>query len=276
MTIFPCFLQCWCAFIVPSSLPSQILPYLYSILAPTPPPASSRSLTVSPYKRTITYSKRDRARVTAPSRHPQTRTLPTPQTSSASKRNASSSRNALRDVIDLSNNDSDIRCLITAPSCQTRSRSRGISSSSRNMSIMELSDDSDVDIADIRKRLADALKELDATKKEVEQYEAATKEENTCEMCVGVIWQPCILPCGHVLCAECIYDYVYYHRKAGHQLHSTTCGYCRAPILRAPVLSLEWQERVADMALAKGIPIPERTKFTWPPPPGTPKHLRSD
>lgn len=84
------------------------------------------------------------------------------------------------------------------------------------------------------------------------------------------------LPCGHALCAECLYDYAYLHLKAGHQLHSTTCAYCRAPISRPPVLSLDWQDRVDDMAFAKGIPIPKRIDFKWPPPPDAPTRLRSD
>lgn len=46
--------------------------------------------------------------------------------------------------------------------------------------------------------------------------------------------------------------------------------------IASPVLSSEWQERVVNMALAKGIPIPNRTDFEWPPPPGTPMHLHSD
>lgn len=46
--------------------------------------------------------------------------------------------------------------------------------------------------AEIGKRLADALKEQDAINKEIEQYEAAMEDENTCEMCAGIIWQPCM------------------------------------------------------------------------------------
>ncbi|KAE9384183.1 hypothetical protein BT96DRAFT_1008337 [Gymnopus androsaceus JB14] len=150
-------------------------------MAPTPSTASSRSLSASQRKRT---SKSNRALPTTPTRHLQTHSLPTPQTSSASKR--SSSRNASKDVIDLSNNDfdadSDVRFLSTTPSRQTRSRSQGIASSSRNVSIMELSEDSDADIVaaeqapkayappvDIGKRLADVLKELDASKKKIEK-----------------------------------------------------------------------------------------------------------
>ncbi|KAJ3730116.1 hypothetical protein DFJ43DRAFT_1156209 [Lentinula guzmanii] len=224
-------------------------------MAPTPSTASSRSLSASQRKRT---SKSNRALLTTLTGHPQTRSLPNPQTSSGSKR--SSSRNAPKDVIDLSNNDSDadsdICSLITSPSHRTRSTSQRIASSSRNVSTIERSD-SDTDIVatkqaltlevDIRKRLADVLIELDASKKKIEKYEAT----NTCRKCSEIMWQPCILPCGHAMCAECIYE----------------CS-CKVRISRPPVLSWDWQKRVEGMARQSGIPIPERPKFVWPSPPG--------
>ncbi|KAJ3738825.1 hypothetical protein DFH05DRAFT_1530981 [Lentinula detonsa] len=207
------------------------------------PSTISRS---SPYKRTITYSKRDKARAT-PTRLPQTHSLPNTPTRQTPHASSSGNR-VFKDVIDVdSDSDSDIRSpLVTT----TRQVSQGSASSSRNVSkdVIDLSNDDSDTIslpAAIGKRLAAALDELEVTKKKVEKYEALTIEENTCET------------------------------KAGHQLHSTTCGYCRAAISRPPILSLEWQNRVDDMALEQGIPIPERTEFQWPPPPGTPKRLRS-
>jgi len=41
---------------------------------------------------------------------------------------------------------------------------------------------------DIGKRLADALKELDASKKKIGRYEAA----NSCKRCAEIMWQPCM------------------------------------------------------------------------------------
>lgn len=132
--------------------------------------------------------------------------------------------------------------------------------------------------AEIRKRLADVLKELSSTNQEVEKYEAATEEENTCELCLGIIWQPCVwvalsfvnvlksqlyvysLPCGHALCADCLYDYTYHHIKAGHQLHSTTCAFCCAPIscpqssLRnGKSVSMIWPLQKASQSLSEQI-----------------------
>lgn len=117
-------------------------------MAPTPSTASSRSLSTSQRKRT---SQRNRDLPTTPTRHPQTRSLLTPQTRSASKRNASSSQNASKDTIDLSNEDSDadsnVPSLLSASTRETRAGFQYISSSSRNISFMELSDDSDTDVA---------------------------------------------------------------------------------------------------------------------------------
>jgi len=170
---------------------------------------------------------------------------------------------ALKDVVDLSNDDSDADIYSDA---QDDAIGTGtVDNASKNSVVMVP--------ADVDRRLADAREELEAIKEVVRQYEADAEEENTCEMCVDVIWQPCVLPCGHALCVECIQEYAYYHKKAGHQLDTAQCPFCRKPIWRAPVLSSEWQDRVDEMALSKGIPIPERTEIKWPPV-GVPKRLR--
>lgn len=95
-----------CLGIVLPSLNSSHFHFHYS-MAPTPPPASFRSSSSSPYKRTITYLKKDRARATGASHHSTTLSPPIPQTSSTSTRKTASSRSARKEVIDLSNDDSD-------------------------------------------------------------------------------------------------------------------------------------------------------------------------
>ncbi|KAE9382960.1 hypothetical protein BT96DRAFT_951747, partial [Gymnopus androsaceus JB14] len=148
-------------------------------MSKSPTTVSSRSR-FSPYKRTITYSKRDKARATTPSRLPQTRSLP--NTPNRQTPHASSSGNRMaEDVIDLTNDNSDSDSDICSLNATTPRQ--GSASLSRTMpkDDIDLSDgDSDtvllpftiLEQADIGKRLADALEELDATKKKAEKYEA--------------------------------------------------------------------------------------------------------
>ncbi|KAJ3779432.1 hypothetical protein GGU10DRAFT_382581 [Lentinula aff. detonsa] len=131
-----------------------------------------------------------------------------------------------------------------------------------------------VKVAGIEKQLAEALEELDAAKEKIGRYEAAVEEDLSCDVCTLPAWQPCILPCGHSMCADCLYEDARHRRLSGRAIYSMKCGYCRSRITRAPIVSFDWQRRVDAMALEKGIPIPKRNPFKWPPA-GTPKNHRS-
>ncbi|KAJ3738417.1 hypothetical protein DFH05DRAFT_1464632 [Lentinula detonsa] len=85
--------------------------------------------------------------------------------------------------------------------------------------------------------------------------------DHSCWSCNKLAWNPHVLRCGHVICAQCITNARRLEIETGK---TCQCPTCRLPVRHKPIPSIVIQATIERLAFKLDVPPPTQHILEWP------------